>query len=127
MAATNRISRRDFLHVTATIAVTSAIALTSGQAGLVSPKPEIDHRLASLRGRPGTIVIGKKYFLLYPQHAEQATLRALIQADMATHQGSLPGLIKDDLCADRTMLADGWLLSLTEARLCALAGLPGMA
>ncbi len=124
MATTNRLTRRDFLHATATIAVASVIALTNGQTGLISAEPEINHRLASLRGRSGAIIIAKRYFLLYPQHAEQAVLQALIEADMAAHDGSLAALLKDDFCANRTMLADGWLVSLTEARLCALAGLP---
>ena len=48
-------------------------------------------------------------------------LQALLEADLAAHRGDLKALIKDDFCAHRTMLADGWMLSLTEARLCALA------
>ncbi|MFZ1623500.1 MAG: twin-arginine translocation signal domain-containing protein [Gammaproteobacteria bacterium] len=127
MAATNRISRRDFLQVTASIAVTAAITLANGQTSPVSPEPAINHRLASLRGRPGTIIIAQQYFSLYPQHAKHAVLQPLIEADMAAHHGSLAALLKADFCASRTMLADGWLLALTEARLCALAGLPNAA
>lgn len=121
MSTINRISRRDFLLVTPAIAAVSVIALTSGQTALASPQPDGAHHLLPLRGRTGAIIAAERYFSLYPRHAEPAALQALIQADLAAHRGDLKALIKDDFCANRTMLADGWMLSLTEARLCALA------
>ena len=54
-------------------------------------------------------------------------LQSLVRADLATHRGDLTALIKDDFRTGRTLQADGWALSLTEARLCALANLPNTA
>ena len=123
MATINRISRRDFLLVTTATAAVSVIALTNGETALAAQEPDGEHHLLPLRGRTGAIIAAERYLSLYPRHAEPAALRALIQADLAAHQGDLKALIKDDFCANRTMLADGWILSLTEARLCALANL----
>jgi hypothetical protein len=127
MATTNRVSRRDFLLVTTAIATASVIALTKGQTALSSPAPDGEHQLVPLRGRAGAIIAAERYLSLYPRHAEPAALQALIQADLAAHRGDLRALIKDDFCTHRTMLADGWMLSLTEARLCALANLANAA
>lgn len=123
MATIERISRRDFLLVTTAIATASAMALTNGQTNTAPLEWATGDQLAFLRRRAGAIIAGKRYLSLYPRHAEPSVLHALISADLAAHRGDLKALIKDDFCANRTMLADGWMLSLTEARLCALANL----
>jgi hypothetical protein len=121
MATINRISRRDFVLVTTAIATASVIGLTKGQTALASSEPDGEHQLVPLRGRAGAVIAAQRYLSLYPRHAEPGVLQALLEADLAAHRGDLKALIKDDFCAHRTMLADGWMLSLTEARLCALA------
>ena len=123
MATINRISRRDFVLVTTAIATASVIGLTKGQTALASSEPDGEHQLVPLRGRAGAVIAAQRYLSLYPRHAEPGVLQALLEADLAAHRGDLKALIKDDFCANRTMLADGWILSLTEARLCALANL----
>ena len=123
MATINRISRRDFVLVTTAIATASVIGLTKGQTALASSEPDGEHQLVPLRGRAKAVIAAQRYLSLYPRHAEPGVLQALLEADLAAHRGDLKALIKDDFCANRTMLADGWILSLTEARLCALANL----
>jgi hypothetical protein len=127
MARTKRISRRHFLYATTAVVLSAAITRTSSQDIAASSEPQAGYRLASLRGRKGAIVIGKRYLSLFPQQSEAATLQALLKADLTVHRGDLAALIRSDFRTGRTLHADGWALSLTEARLCALANLPNAA
>ncbi len=74
--------------------------------------------------------LGMRYRAMYPAACDADTLCAAMldgdtptPADAAAMRAYLNARIRDDFAAGRTMLLDGWVLSITEARQCALFSL----
>ncbi len=74
--------------------------------------------------------LGMGYRAMYPAACDADTLRAAIldsdrsaAADAPTTRAYLNARIQGDFAAGRTMLLKGWVLSITEARQCALFSL----
>ena len=67
--------------------------------------------------------IGGKYRLLMPEEEERSTLVKLLSAEMENDQIvlELDKNVEQDFSTGRTVLVDSWILSVTEARQCALA------
>jgi hypothetical protein len=93
-------------------------------------------RLAgTLRHRDSAAVLGRLYLDTAPQEADAARLVTLIGAakgpelppvSTATDESlraSLEARIRNDFINGDTVAVNGWLLSITEARLCALVSL----
>lgn len=70
---------------------------------------------------PETIAeVGKKYRATFPAEDSREKLNELL----ATLKGKdVEAAVKDDFVSSRTVQVDGWIISLTEARQCALASL----
>ena len=79
-------------------------------------------------------LLGQRYREAVPQEAGQAALAAALVASLGAEAGlpagDLAGLrrlvderIRGDFAAGRVVDVDGWLLAVTEARICALASL----
>lgn len=79
-------------------------------------------------------VIGQRYLAMNPAEADSALLTAriamtpqyylrLASADEPRLRGLILARQQADFAESRTVTIDGWVLSLTEARLCALAAL----
>jgi len=74
--------------------------------------------------------LGAQYRAAVPKENSATALRAAI-SDTAQHgfrlpwarRASLNDQVRDDFAAGRTVLVDGWVLSATEARQCALFSL----
>lgn len=77
--------------------------------------------------------VGEAYLRLRPTESEREILRAALfcnlrqtcnnvpTGDSASHLNSeLRALVEDDFASGRTVLLDGWVLSESECRLCAL-------
>jgi hypothetical protein len=86
----------------------------------------------------GARVIGHAYLRLVPGETDPAALVAVVAAGLPDGPRALDSVtdarlrrllldgIREDFAHERTVTLNGWLLSLTEARLCALAALaPG--
>lgn len=69
--------------------------------------------------------IGESYLEGHPEEADQDYLANAIQRRCdqrkAKKRCGLDSQIRMDFASDRTVCVDGWILSRTEARLCALA------
>ncbi len=112
------LDRRRFLQLTVGGAIASfASAACARDSSLAQPG------LLELLGAERVRRIGIQYRLVVPSENNQDTLRAAI----AQRQGFWPGWIerqvREDFAAGRTLLVDGWVLSATEARQCALLSL----
>jgi hypothetical protein len=124
--------RRQFLRVTATGTVLGLLgadhALSPGLArdgyALASPA------LLALLGAPHVRAVGARYRHEHPAEATAPALTAALletisRAGRASWVGVVPlaDVIRADFAQGRTVVVDGWLLSLTEARQCALYSL----
>ena len=121
--------RRQFLRLT------GATALAVGSSGC-SAGPDYDVRslaqpelLATLGAGP-VRAIGARYRLVTPNEHGADPLRAAILASRPMRARLLPAssppigaLVQDDFEKGRIVVLNGWILSLTEARQCALFSL----
>ena len=124
------LDRRRFLHFTAAGMVasltSSACARDSGEDARALARPELLDMLGAERVRE----IGARYRAAVPNENSAAALRAAI-SDSRGQRFPLPWIwrvsierqVRDDFAAGRTVLVDGWVLSATEARQCALFSL----
>lgn len=91
-------------------------------------------RLASLlKGQPSAYVIGREYLRLVPTEASRAVLTSLVSAGLPGGSRAVATASDEDLRLrvllgtqrdfeeGRTVRLDGWVLSVTETRLCALS------
>ena len=117
-------NRRRFLGVSAA----SALAGLTGSARGASANPAVDlltlaqPDLLSLIGPQAVRNIGLRYRALVPTEND---VRALYAAILARRPWppSIAGLVEQDFAVGRTMVLQGWVVSVTEARQSALFSL----
>jgi hypothetical protein len=124
------LDRRRFLQVSA-LGILAAVADTGcgvfGDRAAALDKPELLTMLGPERLRQ----MGAHYRASTPGENTDAALRAALsgangQSKVALTTEALDKQIRNDFAADRTVVVDGWVLSLTEARQAALFSLsPG--
>ncbi len=124
------LDRRQFLQITAVGIVVSltgsACAVDGGVDASALERPELLRMLGPERVRE----LGARYRAAKPNENSANALRAAI-SDTEPHGLRLPWIarrsiehrVQDDFAAGRTVLVDGWVLSATEARQCALFSL----
>ena len=131
------LSRRDMLKLAAAACLTIvAHSQLPGVALLERAQLLMPTRLAALLTHSDSArVIGKAYLHKYPQDARIDILLDQIAARLAASNAGLAGIAEDglraqldvtvraDFAADRIVKLQGWILSTTEAQLCALATL----
>ena len=133
-----RIGRRQFLLATVTAALATLTRTASGAdadaafaALAASAAGAFAHPdLLDALGRDAVGEIGRRYRELAPDERDVAALHAAILAarrraarGAGGRHPSLASLVADDFAAGRVALVDGWVLSVTEARQCALSSL----
>ncbi|HKE89956.1 MAG TPA: twin-arginine translocation signal domain-containing protein [Gemmatimonadales bacterium] len=101
-------NRRRFLQLSAFGVTAGAVSLGSGPAQ-VTPQELLD-----LLGPETVRGLGRRY-------REMVPAADLLSA--TTSRGSISRRIRDDFARGRTVVVGGWVLSLTEARQCALFSL----
>jgi hypothetical protein len=124
-------TRRSFLG---TVLATVAGAL-SGWSCTRTPQQAIltgDTLQALLPHRDSAVRLGRHYLAAIPQEADAPRLRTLLAGALGDAQTATGALhervhqaIRADFAAGRVVDVNGWLLSQTEARLCALLSLTG--
>jgi hypothetical protein len=79
------------------------------------------------------VALGREYLRAVPEEADASVLTSVLVRSLSRQRGSLvrpsDGQLReslrqasvDDFGVERTFELDGWILALTEARLCALA------
>jgi hypothetical protein len=118
--------RRDFVR--ASLSLAGATLVAGGGAacgGSAFPPGGVDlPALLTAMGRERIVRIGRAYLASFPTEGTPERLRAAIQKDLAPWPWSstmrVSDRVTDDFTQMRTVLADGWMLSVTEARQCAL-------
>ncbi len=124
--------RRRFLQIT----TVGTVALGLPAAGWWSGHPSTLHHLAhpgllSLLDERRVREIGARYREVVPREDDLATLTSALQKDdgrpvpltTSNARRSLDRRVRDDFTRGLTIRLDGWILSLTEARQCALFSL----
>lgn len=118
--------RRDFVRTSLGIAGATLVA-GGGAAcgGSAFPPGEVDlPALLTGMGRERIVRIGRAYLASFPTESTVELLRAAIHKDLApwpwSSTMSVNDRVVDDFTQMRTVVVDGWMLSVTEARQCAL-------
>jgi len=118
------LDRRRFIQVSAL----SAIGAVSASACDRRPDSSLDQPvLVSMLGPEHVRQLGTHYRAATPVENNATTLRAALSRGrwwwQRVMQGSLDDQVRDDFASGRTVLVDGWVLALTEARQAALFSL----
>ena len=131
-------SRREAIKFAVAATVTALVrAQLPGVAALQRTQEALlPARLAALLAHPESAkVIGGEYLLKYPQEADLDTLldqiaSRIVASDVGLFtttdqhlREQLDGMVRADFAVDRIVKLRGCVLSVTEARLCALATL----
>jgi hypothetical protein len=117
--------RRTFIHLSAYTAIALTLPLVNGCSSSTDKaleQPLFFSHLVDLKTIKET---GKAYLTLVPSEKDQATLTGLllgndISKDKKSIQKLLDSRVKQDFETNKTVTAAGWVLSITEARQCAL-------
>jgi hypothetical protein len=122
------LDRRRFLQIAATGAVASLTTEACGRNIDEDERELAQPALLEMLGAERTHGIGMQYRAAFPKESTAAALRGAIAS--SRRQGfpwiwrqSIEEQVHDDFAAGRTVLISGWVLSLTEARQCALYSL----
>jgi hypothetical protein len=119
------LDRRRFLQLTAAriVAGVAGSACAAGADSAASDRPT----LLSMLGPDRVRELGTHYRSATPSENSVGALRAALsdtsRAKIPGFHASVDDKIRDDFAAGRTVLVDGWVLSLTEARQSALFSL----
>ena len=120
------VDRRRFLELgAASMAALLGASCAPGELG----SSEVDVSVPQLVGPLGDDVvtaIGRRYRAAFADESSAPRLRAAINASrepdglLGRTQQSLADQVRDDFADGRIVVVNGWVLSLTEARQCAL-------
>lgn len=116
--------RRAFIHLSAYTAIALCLPLADGctSAGNVLEQPLLFSHLVDTKTIAET---GKAYLKQFPAEADKTKLTGLLlgstpPGDKKVIRTLLDNHIEQDFKTGKTVTASGWVLSLTEARQCAL-------
>ncbi len=115
------LGRRQFLSAAA--AGTALGLIGSGRADHDSPSdaPDLAHPELLLALGPAAVrEIGEAYRALVPAESDRASLETALRAELRAARASNADPVRADFAAGRTIVVNDWLLSVTEARQCAL-------
>lgn len=116
--------RRDFLFIATTGIAAVTIPyyyLNDVEYNSALAKPQL---LSNIWDTQTINAIGNKYRLQVPDEKNERTLVKLLSSEISSDtmqlEKSLEEKIKKDFESGNTIMIDGWILSVTEARQCAL-------
>lgn len=128
MSGENTVDRRVFL--VRSFMVAAAGVLASPLQGCGSGGGEADPReLAAWMVQDDAVIrLGREYLAAHQDEADAAVLAGLLAAGLPdledpAARSDLLAQVRDDYAAGRTAILSGWVLSVSEGRLCALATL----
>ncbi len=121
------LDRRRFLQITAA-GVVASLTATAGASDAAEDVSALDRpELLTMLGPERVRELGARYRAATPNEHTARSLRAAISETERrtlllrwTPRGSIANQIQHDFAVGRTVLVDGWVLSATEARQCAL-------
>lgn len=114
----------------------TTLVLVPPHGGLVLHPPDAaaPHPLSAVLPRtPSAQVVGREYLRLRPEEADASRLLDLVAASLRPSPGPAPARlgaavarqVASDFAEERVVRLQGWVVSVTEARLCAAATLAG--
>jgi hypothetical protein len=121
------LDRRQFVKAAAGALI--AGATTTACAGdNTDPRALAQPELLEMLGPERVRALGAHYRASVPSENSASSLRAALsngasRLNLPWMHSSIADRVRDDFAAGRTVLVDGWVLSVTEARQCALASL----
>lgn len=116
-------NRRHFLEVAAVSAVALSLpGIALGKTASAEWETLAQPDLLSSLGEPRVRAIGLCYRETHPHESNAVHLAAAICRPPSSPT-NLRQQIQNDFAAGRTVIVDGWVLALTEARQCALFSL----
>ena len=122
------LDRRRFLQLSA-LGIVVTIADSACVASSDRPDAAVDRpQLLGMLGPERVRQLGARYRASTPSEKSAAALRAALSSGHGPripfiNRGSLDDQIRDDFSTGRTVVVDGWVLSVTEARQAALFSL----
>ena len=118
--------RRSFISIASATALAALTANCRAGAGYDESSLARPELLEAL-GADGVRAVGTRYRATHPDERDAPSIREAILASRpwrARLAGrgtpTIPDLVRDDFERGRTVVVNGWLLSATEARQCAL-------
>jgi hypothetical protein len=109
------------------------LALGSPWARWAAARPALGGALENLLpDTDSAVAVGRAYLRHHPGERDQKRVQYLLSGALGGHLDTLdPGVlrarvrdrVRQDFAESRTAIVDGWILSITEARLCALVAL----
>lgn len=132
MNAMTTLTRRQFARLLTAAAAVPMMGIAGGWAA-PAPSGPAEELTALFVHRPSARAVGRAYLRTAPQEADAGTLlhrlRAeapdLFAAERRHLRQAAAERLRRDFAEGRTVTVRGWLLSRTEARLCALCALTG--
>jgi len=116
--------RRKFIFLTAAGFAVISIPACNYIKGNNIDNPFADPKsLSHIWDEENILNIGNKYRSLFSDENNEQSLTKLLQGEFSTEEEVIEGLklkIKNDFQTSNTIMIDGWILSLTETRQCAL-------
>lgn len=131
----SKLSRRSLLKQAVLAALAGAVPVRLVANSDRRQAPELAQRLAGCLSHPGSArPVGARYLAGAPGEAHPLLLTALIAgslhavramagADRQTLRRLLAARQRSDFASQHIVAVDGWILSRTEARLCALSAM----
>lgn len=120
-------TRRIFLARALVLGGAGGAALLLGRCGGQAGPMSSADLSALLAGNDAVSGLGRTYMGMHPQEASVTALTEALAASGGTAGLATPervaALIREDYAERRTVIVGGWVLSVTEGRLCALAAL----
>jgi hypothetical protein len=124
------IDRRQFLRFTAVGVLASLTAGACATSEAANARELAQPALLRMLGAERVRELGVRYRQMVPAENREAALRAALSHGEPRGMGfpwsarpSMAQLVEDDFANGRTVLVNGWVLSATEARQCALFSL----
>lgn len=114
-------------HTASAVAVLGMGSLASG-CGVDDPQVSSPEWLLAGFDEAAVRALGDRYLADHPQEREERRLAASVVSasrgpQLWSRARPLPEVVADEFAAGETVLVDGWVLSRTEARLCAALAL----
>lgn len=128
MSGARQMQRRAFVVRSLMLAAAGALGPPLAGCGGEAREMTAAELAAWLPGEAAVVRLGREYLEGVPDENEAATLLGLLVADAgnlddAAARARMLSQIRADYAGGRTVILSGWVLSVSEARLCALAAL----
>ena len=124
------VDRRTFLRLTTAGVMASLASSACVSDEVADPREVAQPGLLGMLGADRVRALGVRYRQMVPKENEEAVLRAAITDGRRrglrlpwTARPSVAEQVRDDFAEGQTILVNGWVLSATEARQCALFSL----